>query len=814
MNPSTFNNTNFYVKTSTGASVTPATTNGIVYNAPTLTAVFTAASPLLTNTTYTVTLTTGIQNTSGTGLAANYTWSFTTGNASYVNPHGNYIVKTATCALCHQAHTAVGSYLLKQSSQTAVCFTCHNGTGSSYNEQAQFNPQSPMVKTSYHQVKNTGNTSYTGVLECTNCHNPHGNSNGPGTIYPRLLKSTDGTNFYYSGNAFCLACHGTLNQNFPGDPSYYADTGGDHTNPNAAHYNTSKSVLLPPSGTQITCVQCHDKHSGVNSDLLDTYGPALCFECHNNAANSMDNINIQADFSQTSYHDVFGNTPGDQLDCISCHGPHTVGAAKLSAGLSYSDISDPSNTKNSWTITSGGATNYAQAVTKFCLVCHGSTPPVAGISTTDIVPLTVQFASTNFTTNAAGWDKSSYLNSIHYQKGISCLDCHNAHGSPYLRLQARPLDSNNTSGECLFCHGGTTPAGYSFSTPPNVEPDLASTYSHPVFSTSGDHTDTEDYTSLISNGLRHADCMDCHDPHTVQAPSTTDQTADLGDVSGVKYPTTSWSNWSSATPQTVFLDPTTNNLQAYECYKCHSKFAGNLPTSPSSTNSSVYPAGSFQETDVAKEFNPANQARHVVEGTSQMPTYTYNGNTYYYGVFVNGWTATSTLKCTDCHTSSSSGVLGPHGSANPFMLKGTWTPNKVNGSSDLCFNCHDYNFYAGNNAGSATVRSAYSGSTSIGYNGHSFHAGQGVMTNFGCGACHGGLPHGWNHTDLNGGGLPMFGKSDPRPYSDATKMYDVQGETVNGTFYGANEPPGQWNGEHSGSSCGAAHDPNNGGSCT
>jgi O-glycosyl hydrolase len=44
-----------------------------------LTATFTPSAPLAYSTTYTATLTTGVQSTTGTALASNYTWSFTTG---------------------------------------------------------------------------------------------------------------------------------------------------------------------------------------------------------------------------------------------------------------------------------------------------------------------------------------------------------------------------------------------------------------------------------------------------------------------------------------------------------------------------------------------------------------------------------------------------------------------------------------------------------------------------------------------------------------------------------------------------------------
>jgi len=82
MNPATINTTTF---TLTGPGTTPVT--GVVaYVAAGSTATFTPAANLLPNTVYTATITTGAQNLAGTGLAANYVWTFTTGTALAVAP--------------------------------------------------------------------------------------------------------------------------------------------------------------------------------------------------------------------------------------------------------------------------------------------------------------------------------------------------------------------------------------------------------------------------------------------------------------------------------------------------------------------------------------------------------------------------------------------------------------------------------------------------------------------------------------------------------------------------------------------------------
>jgi hypothetical protein len=80
MNPSTITGTTF---TLTGPGTTAVV--GVVSYALS-TATFTPSSPLVLNTPYTATITTGAQDPSGNALAANFVWSFTTSSASCAPP--------------------------------------------------------------------------------------------------------------------------------------------------------------------------------------------------------------------------------------------------------------------------------------------------------------------------------------------------------------------------------------------------------------------------------------------------------------------------------------------------------------------------------------------------------------------------------------------------------------------------------------------------------------------------------------------------------------------------------------------------------
>jgi nicotinamide mononucleotide (NMN) deamidase PncC len=71
MTPATINTSTLLVDNGVTGSVT--------YSAGSHTAVFVPSAPLAYNTTYTATVTTGVQDGVGLPMAANFTWSITTG---------------------------------------------------------------------------------------------------------------------------------------------------------------------------------------------------------------------------------------------------------------------------------------------------------------------------------------------------------------------------------------------------------------------------------------------------------------------------------------------------------------------------------------------------------------------------------------------------------------------------------------------------------------------------------------------------------------------------------------------------------------
>ncbi|MEA4901128.1 cytochrome c3 family protein [Desulfitobacterium sp.] len=511
MDPKSINTATF---TMVDQNNNPVTAKSITYDESSRIAAFVPASKLITNTKYTVTIKgapdgSGVKDSAGVNLNQNYVWAFTTGNTEFYDPHGIYMINSNACATCHQTHNALNTSLINKTTETALCFTCHDGTGSNINISSGM--LSSSNNQSFHPIMDTGNPQAKQLFQCSDCHNPHGDADAFGNTYEKLLRVNDGTNTVYQGNEFCLACHGKTDRKFT--DTYYNNSAGDHHDSIAAHYDTTNSIL--DSVTKITCTKCHTSHSGKYTQLTDQLEENLCLSCHNNQANSHSGQgNIQEQFfgSSTvtiiSKHDITSSTEG-KVECTSCHGSHTVGAASLSEGKAYSDLSDPQNTKNVFTTVAGTPNATIGNMTDFCLRCHGDNPPTAARSAIQVVPFSIIFPQTTFINS--GWNKTNYQSSIHFSNGISCNQCHEPHGSSNPRLQSRPEDNSttSTSGECLSCHSN------------DIGPSFNQTSHHPTLEIVGQHQDTETVSSKLSTNNRHAECVDCHDPHSVTSGALT-----------------------------------------------------------------------------------------------------------------------------------------------------------------------------------------------------------------------------------------------------------------------------------------------------
>ncbi len=242
------------------------------------------------------------------------------------------------------------------------------------------------------------------------------------------------------------------------------------------------------------------------------------------------------------------------------------------------------------------------------------------------------------------------------------------------------------------------------------------------------------------------------------------------------------------------------------------------------------------ETDNHRAWHP------VMEDTGRDPsTRTADANVWLEPF--NAGVGIQTMYCTDCHGSETEpakveprggeqgNAWGPHGSDQPFLLKGSWTDQTGENDDDeqangLCFKCHDFQYYGYNFPSGAGVRgrtraSGFSRDPSLGTqsclyevatNLHTGHAQDGQVANFRCSYCHVAIPHGWKNKNflvnlndvgpevgLPTGGVQVRNKTTARYY---------RGPYYNGAVLKIVnfKKSGEW--RHA--SCGSAGEPGNG----
>ncbi|MHB0980362.1 MAG: cytochrome c3 family protein [Thermoleophilia bacterium] len=676
---------------------------------------------------YTVWVSGSVTDLAGNPLGTDFTSTFTTA-ATGVTPHGTYSTSSNLCRNCHVVHGATGPKIFTEATEKQVCYACHDGTGSSYNVKTADNTSpyawdfaeatiGSTTKKSYHPVPASlthtwvdGTTTNTGVtMLCSNCHNAH-SMTGTGQRFLAVKKLDPGYTGTYgakTGKDFCWTCHNTTSGTSAGYVSSAAwgvGTGFDH------------KTYYPTGDTS------HNKSTGSIVMAANPRVPAK-----------------------------------ENIACKGCHSEHGSTNSKLIA----EDVNNGAATFDSTT-----ATGYNTTYNPFCGRCH-STSGLGGFSWPG-----------NAGYDTSGHGSSTSTKDLAYSPPVAavtqtlqtkvCKQCHEPHGTGDANGAFLNLNRYFEEGVCYVCHNTTgNPTGAK-----NMATVFTRTYRHDLtLSATGarKHDLNQEYANSLnsnaglSGGNRHVECTDCHNTHvsndTVNSGLHTKGSAAVSQVlEGVwgVAPTNGaiWSQPSTWSWATAKLYPAAFEYQV--CLKCHSAAAyGGTPpsrTQNSTRGTSYWPISTY--TDQAKEFNPNNASYHAVWGASKA-----SGS----GTYVNGWTSTSRMYCSDCHRSDTAGdPIGSHGSGTPFMLGGNTTPANSryvtgpnngaryadtaarNADFTLCFNCHDPNF----------ANTGFSGMSNLHTNRHNRSA---------CTNCHVAVPHGWQRDHLLVYGM---GTADPAPYND------------------------------------------------
>jgi predicted CXXCH cytochrome family protein len=339
--------------------------------------------------------------------------------------------------------------------------------------------------------------------------------------------------------------------------------------------------------------------------------------------------------------------------------------------------------------------------------------------------------------------------------GGECVACHDPHGQKDASGIVPALARAREEALCLQCHGGS-PAK-------DVRPRPGQVYGHPWSSTTGKHVAGErpgDGGAAASEIARHAECVDCHNPHAIRRdpvpPPAPEATGALQGVARVRV-----SNGAAGSaPRFSYAGPedSTGALEYEICFRCHSSFATQRPGGR----------------DLAADLNPANASFHPVEARGTNPGILP-------GSFVRGWAADRLVRCTDCHAGDGD-VRGPHASSQRHILAGPYADaagRQPMTRDDLCFRCHAYATYADPAASpNSLAQSRFNPPNAAA--GHVYHV---ATQGFGCFTCHEthGSPGAPNLVALGRSpGIAAFSR-EPSGGSCATTCHAVRG-------YGANYP--------------------------
>jgi predicted CXXCH cytochrome family protein len=259
------------------------------------------------------------------------------------------------------------------------------------------------------------------------------------------------------------------------------------------------------------------------------------------------------------------------------------------------------------------------------------------------------------------------------KRGV-CTNCHAPHGWPDAANPGQHypiLLVNQEENLCYACHDGNPVAK-------NILIQFTKSYRHPTADYSGRHSWSEGANSAsYGTTNRHAECEDCHNSHVARtdtvaptAPTASNRIIGVGRVAVT--------NGAAGTVPTYTYraasDSTAPVAEYQMCFKCHSSWT-------------TQPAG---QSDMAVKFNSNNPSFHPVEARGKNTNINVNS-------FVNGWTGSRLLYCSDCHTSEDVTVRGPHGSQYRYLLKRPYIASSgshTTASTEACFDCHSFNTYA------------------------------------------------------------------------------------------------------------------------
>lgn len=622
-------------------------------------------------------------------------------------------------------------------------------------------------------------------VECVSCHDPHvRDTSGENIKFLRVNRFQQDApvdkQFNAESDIICLGCH---------DKAGWV--GSAHANPLVATYqyaNESADLREFPRGMQVwqaACLNCHDPHTVQGSRRILREG-------------------VDGSVGTTASGARFkfgGGSAAIEQTCYACHsagGADTLGVVlqgqAMRPGFGVPDIH--SDFQKDYHMPLASADQAAQRETH-------------SIGTSELSQ-----DGKDFVESQANLGKSSRVNDQGDQGTLNnrhaeCTDCHNPHRVARNRL----FWQDNTVPDV---EEGTHPHSESdiaANNPEGFHTNVASGVLRGIFGVEpvawestefgakptlfevkrgdpGAGGSTDSNASYVTR--EYQVCLKCHSTYAYDTPPPLSGGLSTGGTPQGEPGVTEPTDPSIAAPGSspTSMSHYTNQGMEYQSPEDH-KGEGTSPT-PSGAYRGIAPQGSGYTVDF--QANNHRSWHPVMNNTGRTPGVRNIASPDVWRTPFNMAVGLQTMYCTDCHgndtepgtvvpTGGAQGnVWGPHGSENPFLLKGGWGDFTGSGrEDDLCFKCHNYDQYgnqyptlAPNQLPGGVLQSGFkqvfnnAGSCigpSVGVNAHVGH-GQRLYTPnqrpLRCTYCHINIPHGWKNkvflANLNDvgleGGLP------------------------------------------------------------
>ncbi len=451
-----------------------------------------------------------------------------------------------------------------------------------------------------------------------------------------LSVSGPGTVKAASEEEVCLFCH-TPHGAGPEAPLWNRSSSGATYIP----YTSSTAIAAPgqPSGASKLCLSCHD--GTIALGMVKSRGAAIPVTGGGTVppgstrlgTSLADDHPVSFPFTEqlrTQHGELVSpsqltgavklDTAGN-VQCTSCHDPHDDRFGKFLV-----------------------IPNQGSAL---CTTCHAPTGWGGAVH-----------RSSPATWNGAAPDPWPHSASVTVADN-GCENCHRPHNA---QAPQRLLTFAKAEQGCLACHNGHVGQK-------NVEADFGKLSVHPVAG-----TEVHDPKEDLLNPPRHAECADCHDPHSAAAGG-----AALPRASGALLGVRGVSASGAALAEVTF---------EYElCFRCHadstSRGASQVKRQVAQTNTRV-------------EFSLSNQSHHAVLGAGKNPDVPS---------LISPYTVSSVISCTSCHNSNSgpgaggTGPNGPHGSVyTPILERQLALTDGAESAASyaLCYKCHSRTSILGN----------------------------------------------------------------------------------------------------------------------